>query len=263
MRRARVGIVQVIVLCIALPVGAAAQAGGSHDAGNRDPGHAAVAHTDTTVATVVLLHGLGRTHRSMRPVEHALEKAGYRVLNLAYPSREHTIPALADSLGTALTACCAAPSPPIHFVTHSLGGIVLRRYVADSGFDRLGRVVMLSPPNRGSEVVDQLPDGLLELLMGPAVLGLGTDSASVPAGLPPVPFELGVITGDASFNPLFSWWLPGEDDGKVTVESAWVEGTDDFLVVPHGHTFIMRHDDVTRQIVAFIQTGAFEPAANP
>lgn len=223
-----------------------------------DPGGAAGAGE-----TVVLLHGLARTSRSMQPMERALEEAGYRVVNLGYPSREHTVAELADTLAADLERCCTDGDGPVHFVTHSLGGIVVRSFVATHRFDRLGRVVMLSPPNRGSEVVDRVPTELLGRLLGPAAARLGTDSAAVPARLPPVPFELGVITGDASLNPLFSWWLPGEDDGKVTVESAWVEGTDAFLVVPYTHAFIMQREKVMEQVIAFLRTGAFQPGPDP
>ncbi len=212
--------------------------------------------------TVVLLHGLGRTHRSMRPVEDALVERGYRVVNLGYPSRTRTWPELVEVLAAAVRECCESRDAPVHFVTHSMGGILLRAYLAGDEVDRLGRVVMLSPPNQGTRVVDRLPDELLELVLGPASVRLGTDSSSVPLRLGPVDFELGVITGDVSLNPLFSHWLPGDDDGAVSVESAWVEGTDDFLVVPYTHTFIMRRDEVILQVLAFLEWGRFLDAGD-
>ena len=207
--------------------------------------------------TVVLLHGLGRTAASMRPVERALEAEGYRVVNLGYPSRERPVSELVDTLAAALDLCCARDSS-VHFVTHSLGGIVVRAYAHRHGAARIGRVVMLSPPNAGSEVVDRL-GGVppVEWLLGPAFVQLGTDSAGIAARLGPPAFEAGVITGDASLNPLLSRWLPGEDDGKVSVESARLEGAEDFLVVPYSHTFIMRKEEVIAQVVAFLRTGRF------
>jgi triacylglycerol lipase len=210
--------------------------------------------------TVVLLHGLARTHRSMRPLEEAIGTAGYRVVNLGYPSRSGTWPELVDTLHAALQACCAEDEGPVHFVTHSMGGILVRAYLARHEVPGLGRVVMLSPPNQGTRVVDRLPEELLELVLGPASVTLGTDPASVPRRLGPAAFELGVITGDASANPLFSAWLPGNDDGTVEVESAWVEGTDDFLVVPYTHTFIMRRDEVIAQVLTFLESGRFREA---
>lgn len=222
------------------------------------PGDASVSAAQAAErGTVVLLHGLGRTHRSMRPVEEALAKRGYRVVNLGYPSRDRTWGELVETLGTALDACCRGGSAPVHFVTHSMGGILVRAYLEEHLLPELGRVVMLSPPNQGSEVVNRIPEELLTLLLGPASVRLGTDPGSVPLQLGPAEFELGVITGDLSLNPLFSHWLPGDDDGVVAVESAWVEGTDDFLVVPYAHTFIMRRDEVILQVLSFLETGRF------
>jgi pimeloyl-ACP methyl ester carboxylesterase len=218
---------------------------------------------DSPVATVVLLHGLGRTHRSMAALERALAAEGYRVVNLGYPSREHAIAVLVDTLAVELDACCGSEERAPSFVTHSLGGILLRAYQASHGADRIGRVVMLSPPNQGSEVVDRVPPALLRLLLGPAAVQLGTDSTSIVHELPPVNFELGIITGNGTLNPLFSWWLPGEDDGKVTVASAWVEGADEFLVVPYAHTWIMQREQVIEQVLLFLETGSFGAASRP
>ncbi len=228
-------------------------------AGDARPIVAGGAAADQAVdrGTVVLLHGLGRTHRSMRPVEAALLDEGYRVVNFGYPYRTHTWDELVDTVGAVLNACCAEPGGPVHFVTHSMGGLLVRAHLAEHALPGLGRVVMLSPPNQGTEVVNRLPEDLLRLVLGPASVQLGTGPGSVPIQLGPVDFELGVITGDASINPLFSYWLAGDDDGTVPVRSAWVQGTDDFLIVPYTHTFIMRKDEVILQILAFLETGHF------
>lgn len=212
-----------------------------------------------TGETVILLHGLGRSERSMERLARALAAEGYRPVNLGYPSRDHTIRTLADTLAVELERCCAN-ADPLHFVTHSMGGILVRVWAHEHGADRVGRVVMLSPPNQGSSVAERLPEGLLELIMGPASVQLGTDSLSVPVQLPPPDFELGIIAGDVSLNPLFSSWLPGEDDGLVAVESTWIEGADDFLVVPYTHTFIMYRERVMEEVVRFLETGRFSEA---
>lgn len=213
--------------------------------------------------TVILLHGLGRTHHSMKALARSLEDAGYRVVNLGYPSRHHAVRALVDTVAAELESCCANDTTPLHFVTHSLGGILVRGYGSSRGAGRIGRVVMLSPPNQGSQVVDRVPQALLDLVLGPAALQLGTDTGSVVHSLPPVDFELGIIAGDATLNPLFSWWLPGDDDGKVTVESARVDGVDDFLVVPYSHTWIMRRERVIEHVLAFLQNGRFHHEPEP
>jgi triacylglycerol lipase len=225
-----------------------------------DLGHPAAASTGGVYGergTVILLHGLGRTNRSMRPLEESLTGHGYRVVNLGYPSRSQTWPELVETLDAALKACCVDRRSPVHFVTHSMGGILVRAYLEAHDLPGLGRVVMLSPPNQGTVLIDRVPAELLELVLVPASVSLGTDSISIPRQLGPARFELGIITGDVSLNPLFSSWLPGEDDGAVSVESAWVDGTDDFLVVPYTHTFIMRRDDVISQVLGFLEAGRF------
>ncbi len=213
--------------------------------------------------TAVLLHGLGRNDRSMADMEEGLAARGYRVVNLSYPSTELSIEELAAYLDRQLAACCADAEQPVHFVTHSMGGILVRYYLAHHSFAPLGRVVMLSPPNRGVELIDltrQRPwmRSLVSFAAGPVAGELGTDPAGLPATLPAVSFELGVITGARSINPLTSWLIPGQDDGTVAVERARVEGMRDFLIVPHTHTFIMDSPQVIEQTDRFLKTGRFE-----
>lgn len=214
--------------------------------------------------TVILLHGLARTEASMKPVERRLRAAGYDVVNVGYPSRRRPIEALArDHLAPAIAAHAGAPR--LHFVTHSMGGILLRCHLRYHRVPNLGRVVMLAPPNAGSEVADRLRDTwFYRLVNGPAGRQLGTDG--LPAALGPWPAgagELGIIAGDRSFNPLFSSWIAGPDDGKVSVARARLEGMKDFLVVPHTHTWLMRRGAVLDQVEAFLRDGRFRRPAEP
>jgi triacylglycerol lipase len=209
---------------------------------------------------VILLHGLARTSRSMGDLQAALESAGYLTVNNGYPSREAEIDALTSlAIPPAVTSCHAQGAQRISFVTHSLGGILLRYYLASEAHERpaeLGRVVMLAPPNHGSEVVDGLR-GVpgFKAFYGPAVIQLGTDADSIPLQLGPADFELGIITGQTA--NILSGMLPGEDDGSVTVESARLEGMTDYLVLDTGHTFIMNNDEVIRQTLFFLENGRF------
>jgi pimeloyl-ACP methyl ester carboxylesterase len=208
---------------------------------------------------VVLLHGLNRTPRSMRKLERALAADGYAVLNLRYPARKQGVDDLAEHLGRAVTETRADPRQRVHFVTHSLGGMVVRRYLQTKPDVHVGRVVMLSPPNGGSELVDLLRKiPVLRKHPGPSRGQLGTGPEDLPARLGPVDFEVGVITGERSLNPLFSWLIPGRDDGMVSVERAKVAGMADFLVVPRTHTFIMKSRDVIDQARAFLRNGTFD-----
>lgn len=211
---------------------------------------------------VVLLHGMGRSALSMKRLEWAIEREGYRVVNVSYPSTRHPIEHLADNyLRPALKEVGKSSPPRVHFVTHSLGGILVRHYLGTHTMTNLGRVVMLGPPNQGSEVADALKRwSFYRLLVGPSGMQLGTGAGDLPRQLGPARFEVGVIAGDRSFNPLFSRLLPGPDDGKLSVASARLEGMKDFLVVHHSHTWLPWRKAVSRQALAFLKQGQFDRA---
>jgi hypothetical protein len=208
---------------------------------------------------VILLHGIVRTSRSMNKMQASLLADGYKVANWSYPSRKQSINVLAEeAISDAIEACNDSSVRRINFVTHSMGGILVRYYLAKHEIEDLGRVVMLSPPNQGSELVD-LWSGLpgFELINGPAGYQLGTDENSLPLQLGPANFEVGIITGNNTTNPFFSIMIPGDDDGKVSVKSARLEGMADFLVVPEAHSFIMRDKAVIQQLTHFLEHGRF------
>jgi hypothetical protein len=208
---------------------------------------------------VILLHGLCRTSRSMVKMERALTEAGYKVRNVEYPSRNASIQQLADdAIGKAVSDCQLGGATKIDFVTHSLGGILVRSYLARNSIPSLGSVVMLAPPNRGSEVVDKL--GWLFLfkwINGPAGSELGTDNNSTPNKLGPANFPAGIIAGDRSINWINSLLIPGRDDGKVSVERTKLAGMTDHIIIHATHPFIMQNCETIRQTIQFLRTGNF------
>jgi pimeloyl-ACP methyl ester carboxylesterase len=190
--------------------------------------------------------GIGRT----------LEREGFHVLNLGWPSREAGLLEQVDRLAARLDAealAAAADPAPVHFVTHSAGGILTRAFLAEHPGVPVGRVVQLAPPNGGSRLAGELErrSRLFEEAFGP----LGPDLARV--DLPPPTYELGVIAGDHSWLPS-SLWIPGEDDGVVGVEETRAPGMADHLVVPRTHSFIMHSRVVQRQVLAFLRRGRFD-----
>ena len=208
---------------------------------------------------VVLLHGLNRSWHAMSKMAKELQAAGYATANVDYPSQTGPIEELAPmAVNNGLEKCREADAVQVHFVTHSMGGILLRYAQKASPIPDLGRVVMLAPPNQGSEIVDVTKDWLgAELLTGEAGLQIGTDENSIPTQLGPVDFELGIIAGTGSISPFLSMMLPNPNDGKVSVASTKVEGMDDFLIVKNSHHFIVTNDNVIENTIQFLRTGKF------
>lgn len=209
----------------------------------------------------MLLHGLGRTSFSMKRLAIDLEAAGYRVFNVTYPSR--TLPL--EKLATAWLPAQLphlAPHSRVHFVTHSMGGILVRLWLRECGVPpNLGRVVMLAPPNTGSELTDRLarwaPYRWFTGLNGPR---LGTAPDALPRALGDWPAQgsaLGVIAGDRSINPLLGAALPAPNDGKVSVASTHLAGESDHLVLPFSHTWLGWRRATLDHVAAFLRTGAF------
>ena len=215
---------------------------------------------------VVLLHGLMRSSTSMNKMERELGEAGFVTANIEYPSRDHAIEELADiAVPDGLAACREHEDiERVHFVTHSLGGILVRQYLSENQIPELGRVVMLGPPNQGSLAADEMA-GVpgYDWLNGPAGKQLGKGEDSVPLQLGAADFELGVIAGNRTIDPITSAVLPDPDDGRVSIEDTKLEGMTDFVVVDHSHAFMMRMQQPIELTIAFLREGSFEAAREP
>jgi triacylglycerol lipase len=213
---------------------------------------------------VILLHGLVRSPRTMEPMAKALREAGYKTTIVNYPSRKKNIKTLTDDhLAPAVASCQKKGAKKIHFVTHSLGGILVRDYLSRRHLPELGRVVMLCPPNQGSEVVDKIGHWrTFKLVNGPAGGQLGTGATSAPKTLGPVTYPLGIIAGDRSINPINSYMISGTDDGKVSIENTKLEGMTDHIVLHSTHPMIMRSTEAIQLTMRFLRHQSFTHDAN-
>jgi len=207
---------------------------------------------------LVLVHGLKRTRASMRPAALMARRRGYAVCNWGYSSARRGIHGRADALRRDLDALPPLGDRRIHFLTHSLGGIIVRALITFGPPPNLGRVVMLGPPNAGNEIAQHLRHTrIFRRIMGPAGLELGTGAESVPRRLPEATFELGVIAGVRRRPALFGRWIGTPNDGLVSVSATRLVGMRDHLIVHGGHGFLPWNPRALSQAFTFLATGHF------
>jgi pimeloyl-ACP methyl ester carboxylesterase len=212
----------------------------------------------TKPETVFLLHGLGRTANSLLLLEMRLRDAGFDVVNESYPSTKATLEQLIETEPPRLLAL-RPNAKQVHFVTHSMGGIVMRAYLSKHTIPNLGRVVMMGTPNKGAELIDAMVKfPVLDRIVSPAGKAIGASAKSIPNSINDGDAEFGVIAGRISLNPLLSSLIEGENDGKVSVESTRFPAMKDHIVLPVSHTFMMNDREVARQAICFLKTGAFD-----
>ena len=217
--------------------------------------------TENTVKKecVIVIHGLGKSAFSMRKIARALNEEGYTVWNGSYPSTREPIETLADNyIAAGLQHCNHHHAKRIHFVTHSMGAILFRDYQQRHPVKNIGRVVMLAPPNHGSEIVDRLGHWpLYQRLLGPAGSSLTTGDSDLPHRLGATSADVGIIAARLSIEPWFSILLPGPDDGKVSIASTQLDGMNDFVTAPTTHGLIVHHRSSIQQTQRFLRTGHF------
>jgi hypothetical protein len=210
--------------------------------------------------TVILLHGLGEGRASMQPLaEHLRRSLDATVLTFGYASVKADI----DAHGRALAAVVAGlpAAKRISFVGHSLGNLVVRRWLAiaapaDRG--RVHRLVMLGPPNQGSDLARMASRiwGVAATAEG-AARDLVVEWQRVAPGLavPECPF--GIVAGGKGDATGYSPLLEGDDDAVVRVAETRLTGADGFLVLPVHHAAMMRDAAVQRATREFLATGRF------
>jgi pimeloyl-ACP methyl ester carboxylesterase len=207
---------------------------------------------------VVLLHGIFRGQRSMRRLARLLGAEGYRTLNLGYPSRRQPIEAVVAHIQPQIAAFAPSVPSKLHFVGHSMAGLVIRAYLHRFRPPNLGRTVMLGTPNQGSEVADFLKDWwAYKRLFGPAGQQLVTGLTTADTLFGPIDYELGVIAGDRSIDPVSSLIIGDPNDGRVSIERTKVAGMTDHIVVPASHPFLPANKEVHRLVLEFLRHGRF------
>ena len=217
------------------------------------------ASANATQDGVVLLHGISRTTRSFRKMQTALEGCGFATLNQDYASRRKALEALAEDIHPSIQRFADGIDGAVHFVGHSMGGLLARVYIARYRPKRLGRVVMLGTPNGGSEIADRLKHiGAYRAWFGPAGQQLVTQrDATIAAMFPPVDYPVGIIAGNRSVDPIMSTFLPKPHDGRVSVENTRLDGMADHIIVGTSHPWLIRNGREIEQTITFVRDGSF------
>jgi triacylglycerol lipase len=208
---------------------------------------------------VIVLHGLALNRWWTAGLAESLKRAGYEVHNVSYPSRRRSFEALVDIFLKPLVD--SIPGEKVHFAVHSMGGLLVRLYAKKYGVGRIGRVVMLGTPNKGSEVADFLRGlGLFKWYFGATGINLGTAAECLPGSLGPVGFECGVIAGTNHwfhFPTSFVARLPRPCDGIVSVESTRVDGMKAHVTCWADHSLMVWHPAVWKLTASFLREGRF------
>lgn len=205
---------------------------------------------------VVLLHGLGRKGNAMFLLQKRIREAGYEAHSIEYASLQEPPEVILEKVGEQIERYCRNDSRPVHFVGHSLGGLIVRAYLDQKPSINLGRVVLLGTPSQGNELVDIYGDSWLFKILGPTARLLGTDEDSFPNQIGPPYYPLGIIAGTSSFT-ITDGNLPGADDGVVSVKSTKIYGMKDFLLVDTSHSMMRYNERVARETIHFLKEGHF------
>ncbi len=206
---------------------------------------------------VILIHGFGRSNMAMWKLAGHLKAAGYVVHRVGYGSFNRSIEEIQEEVFEQIETVRAEQNGKLHFVGHSLGGLLVRSYLGKAKVDNLGNVVIMGSPNKGTPVVDKYKDSWWFSLAGSAALEMSTNGSGFLEKLQTPYYNLGVIAGNEEISG-FEHILPGADDGLVPVESTKVDGMKDFIVIHTSHTMMRYNDDVAGQTIFFLKYGQFE-----
>ena len=206
---------------------------------------------------VVLLHGLGRNTTSMWLLASRLEDAGYDVHRVGYSSLDQMPEEILKDISLQINQCCQNHTQNVHFVGHSLGGLMVRAYLQNNKIDRLGSVVLLGTPNQGSEMADHFINSCVMDIVGPTAKALGTDKNSFPKSLKAPYYPVGIIAGETSDN-INNTIIPGKDDGLVSIEATKIDGMTDFIIIKTSHSMMRYNSEVADQTIEFIKNGVFK-----
>ncbi len=207
---------------------------------------------------IFLIHGINSSPKDFKKMETAFKSYDYKVINFGYHSKVYTVNQIADNFLKRKIAS-VSQNDTINFITHSLGAIVLRAYLRDNKPKNIGKIVMIAPPNQGSEVANFFKDFFLYKIFyhksGASLSYNGIKKLALPNC---DNYFCGIIAGTHTQLPFFSIFIKGEDDGKISVERTKLKGMKDFITLPYPHDTILKKQETIIQCKEFIKNGKFK-----
>lgn len=208
--------------------------------------------------TVIIFHGIARSSDHMKPLAKALQHEGFEVYNLDYPSTDFPLETLRDHMQRKISPILQ-DADKVHFVGYSMGGLLTRAILSKKIPNNLGHVVLIGTPNHGSEVADFLKNNwFYQKIYGPAGQQLTTKNLETENLFKPIDYSLGVIAGNATIDPISSWIIPNDDDGKVSIQSTKIAGMRDHITISSSHTFFPSNKEAQAQTIYFLKHGFFK-----
>ncbi len=209
---------------------------------------------------ILLIHGIGRSTGTFTNMKAAMLQQGHAAVSVSYPSTRRSIEAHAAQIARLISNL--ENTKRISFVTHSMGGLVVRKLLARNDDWKtkitVDSIVQIAPPNQGSAIARWLKDNpLYKTVSGPAGQELTPEAT---ARLPPLKHVFSIIAGgrntEKGYNPL----LPGDDDGTVSVKETYLAGASDFLIIPAIHARLSNDPRTIKATLNFLRLGRFHPS---
>ena len=208
--------------------------------------------------TIVLIHGIHGERSDLSLLNEKLQQKGFKTYNFHYPSTKYPIEKLSSNYLKPFLAKLNSQNQSISFLTHSMGGILLRHYLYKNKDIDIEKIIMLAPPNKGSDLVDIFGNNFIfKKRYGPAGQQIGTDLEQNLHLSNLEEYKVGIIAGDKTDHPYFSIFIPGKDDGKVALTNTFIDSDFDFLIVPCGHETILKSKIVLRAVDNYLKKGEF------
>lgn len=195
---------------------------------------------------VIVLHGYLRSYKSMQKICQFLDKKNFIVFNCDYRSTKYSIDIIANELlKKFITRFCTKKYKTIHFIGHSMGAVIIRKFLQDNPMLNLGKVVMISPPNHGSYIADILTKiPFSDYVFGPSLKQLSTTKNSFVNRLPNIKCDCGIITAQ------YDW--------VVSQNSTMLVGADDYTEISATHYGILSNKRLPGLIYNFLSSSCFE-----